>query len=47
MPKSNRTNITHDAFIKDVLSNRGAAIAFIQSFLPEKIVALLDVESIS
>jgi predicted transposase/invertase (TIGR01784 family) len=45
MPNQISTHITHDAFLKNILSNRGAAIAFMQTFLPEEIKENQDIGS--
>jgi predicted transposase/invertase (TIGR01784 family) len=44
MPKSS-LHITHDAFLKRILADRGAAIAFMRAFLPTEVLEHLEVES--
>ncbi|MCO6461406.1 MAG: Rpn family recombination-promoting nuclease/putative transposase [Saprospiraceae bacterium] len=42
MAKSSITNISHDTFMKSILSDRGAAISFLNGFLPEAITSHLN-----
>ena len=45
MSKPISTNITHDAFLKSILSDRGAALAFMHTFLPVEVSTLLDIDA--
>ena len=45
--KSPIPRITHDAFMKKILSDRDAARSFLIGFLPEHIVSFLDIDAFS
>ena len=45
--KSPIPRITHDAFMKKILSDRDAARSFLIGFLPEQIVSFLDIDAFS
>ncbi|QLH30548.1 MAG: Rpn family recombination-promoting nuclease/putative transposase [Candidatus Parvibacillus calidus] len=45
--KSPIPRITHDAFMKKILSDRDAARSFLIGFLPEHIVSILDIDAFS
>jgi predicted transposase/invertase (TIGR01784 family) len=45
MPEYFPFNITHDSFLRSILSDRGAAIAFMQTFLPDSVSDRLDIEA--
>ena len=47
MPEFTPLHISHDNFIKSILSDRSAAIAFIETFLPATVVGLLDLGSLT
>lgn len=44
MPKSSTLHITHDSFVKLILSNPDAGREFLNHFLPESLKATLDIE---
>ncbi len=46
MAKRLSLNITHDIFVKKVLSNNSALQSFLRGFLPENIQSLLDIDAL-
>lgn len=47
MSKSPLTHISHDVFIKTILADLDAAKSFLNSFLPEHLRNVLDIESLT